>query len=128
MVRRDVWEAVGGLDPTFEPAWWEDVDFCARLTERLGSPGFPANEGFYVEPGARIRHGGGSSVSALGTEAFFTAYYTNLLRYTARHHPGRLGVIRKCLQASLAIRMFLRPEHREAYRAAMRSITTNPAS
>jgi GT2 family glycosyltransferase len=128
MVRRSVWEALGGLDPTFEPAWWEDVDFCARLRERLGEPGFPADEPFVVEPAARLRHGGGSSVAALGPEAFFTAYYANLLRYTARHHPGRLGTIRKCLQASLAARMVLRPAQREAYRAAMKAIATNPAS
>jgi GT2 family glycosyltransferase len=128
MVRRDVWETLGGLDPTYEPAWWEDVDFCARLQERIGDPNFPAKEGFVVEPTVRIRHGGGSSIAALGPEAFFAAYYTNLLRYTARHHPGRLGIIRKCLQASLAARMLLRPEQREAYRAAIHSIATKPTS
>jgi GT2 family glycosyltransferase len=128
MVRRNVWEALGGLDPTFEPAWWEDVDFCARLRDRLENPSFPADETFLVEPAARLRHGGGSSIAALGSEAFLTAYYTNLLRYTARHHPGRLGGIRKCLQASLAARMVLRPSQREAYRAALAAIATNPAS
>jgi len=119
LVRRTVWEVLGGLDPTFEPAWWEDVDFCARLHDRLGEPGFPADEGFVVEPAARLRHGGGSSVATLGREAFFTAYYTNLLRYTARHHPGRLGLIRKGLQISLSARMFLRPEQKPALRAAL---------
>lgn len=125
MVRRKVWEILGGLDPTFEPAWWEDVDFCARLRERLGDPGFPADEAFVVEPAARLRHGGGSSIAALGREAFLTAYYTNLLRYTARHHPGRLGTIRKCLQASLVARMVLRPAQREAYRAALKAVVTS---
>jgi GT2 family glycosyltransferase len=125
MVRRTVWEALGGLDPTFEPAWWEDVDLCARLRDRLADPDFPADEGFVLEPAARLRHGGGSSIAALGPEAFFTAYYTNLLRYTARHHPGRLGLIRKCLHASLAARMLLRPARREAYRAAKKAISTN---
>jgi GT2 family glycosyltransferase len=122
VIRRNVWESLGGLDPTFEPAWWEDVDLCARLRDRLGDPSFPADEGFVVEPAARLRHGGGSSIAALGPEAFFTAYYTNLLRYTARHHPGRLGLIRKCLHVSLAARMLLRPAQREAYRAATRAI------
>ncbi len=121
LVRRTVWEILGGLDPTFEPAWWEDVDFCARLRDRLGEPGFPADEGFVVEPAARLRHGGGSSVAALGREAFFTAYYTNLLRYTARHHPGRLGLIRKGLQISLSARMFLRPDQKPALRAALKA-------
>lgn len=124
LVRRNVWEALGGLDPTFEPAWWEDVDFCARLHNRLGESGFPADEGFVVEPAARLRHGGGSSVAALGREAFYTAYYTNLLRYTARHHPGRLSLIRRELRLSIIIRMLLRPVQRQALRAALQAIKT----
>jgi GT2 family glycosyltransferase len=126
LVRRSVWEDLGGLDPTYEPAWWEDVDFCARLHGRLGEPGFPADEGFVVQPAARLLHGGGSSVAALGTEAFFSAYYTNLLRYTARHHPGRLGLIRKGLQLSLTVRMIFRPGRRRAYRAALNATAVEP--
>ena len=129
LVRRTVWEVLGGLDPTFEPAWWEDVDFCARLHDRLGEPGFPADEGFIVEPAALFHHGGGSSVAALGREAFFAAYYTNLLRYTARHHPGRLGLIRKGLQVNLGLRMLLRPSQRKALGAALDAIkTATPAA
>jgi GT2 family glycosyltransferase len=124
LVRRTVWEALGGFDPTFEPAWWEDVDFCARLRDRLGEPGFPADEGFVVEPAARLRHGGGSSVAALGREAFLIAYYTNLLRYTARHHPGRLGPIRRGLRLGISIRMLLRPAQRQALRAGLQAIRT----
>lgn len=126
LVRRSVWESLGGLDPTFEPAWWEDVDFCARLRSRLGEPGFPADEGFIIQPAAHLLHGGGSSVAALGPEAFFSAFYTNLLRYTARHHPGRLGLIRKGLQLSLTVRMILRPGQRKAYRAALNATAVNP--
>jgi GT2 family glycosyltransferase len=124
LVRRSVWEALGGLDPTFEPAWWEDVDFCARLRDRLGEPGFPAEEGFVVEPAARLSHGGGSSVAALGREAFLTAYYTNLLRYTARHHPGRLGIIRKALRLTISVRMLFRTAQRSALRTALQTIRT----
>ena len=125
LVRRSVWEALGGLDPTFEPAWWEDVDFCARLRDHLGKDDFPADEGFVVEPSARLRHGGGSSVAALGRVAFLTAYYSNLLRYTARHHPGRLGLIRKGLQISLSVRAILRPDQRQALRAALKATAFN---
>jgi GT2 family glycosyltransferase len=124
LVRRSVWEDLGGLDPTYEPAWWEDVDFCARLHGRLGEPGFPADEGFVVQPAARLLHGGGSSVAALGPEAFLSAYYTNLLRYTARHHPGRLGFIRKALRLSLTVRTLYRPAQRKALRAALHAIRT----
>ena len=124
LIRRDVWEALGGLDPTFEPAWWEDVDFCVRLDEGLEDPGFPANEGFVVEPSARLLHRGGSSIAELGRGAFFAAYYTNLLHYTARHHPGRLGLGRKCLRLVLRGRMLLQPDQRDAYRAALETIRT----
>jgi GT2 family glycosyltransferase len=124
LVRRSVWETLGGLDPTFEPAWWEDVDFCARLHDRLGEPGFSCDEGFIVGPAAQMLHGGGSSVAALGPEAFFSAYYTNLLRYTARHHRGRLGLIRRALRLSLFLRLLLRPAQRNALRVALDTIRT----
>jgi GT2 family glycosyltransferase len=124
LVRRSVWEDLGGLDPTYEPAWWEDVDFCARLSDRLGEPGFTADEGFLVQPAAHMLHGGGSSIAALGPEAFFSAYYINLLRYTARHHPGRLGLIRRALRLSLFLRLLLRPAQRDALRVALDAIRT----
>ncbi len=122
LVRRTVWHALGGLDPTFEPAWWEDVDFCARLRDRLVDPDFPADQGFVVEPAARMIHQGGSSVAALGRTAFLTAYYTNLLRYTARHHPGRLALIRRCLLLGISARLVLRPTQRNSLEAARRVI------
>ncbi len=28
LLRREAWEAVGGFDEQFQPAWFEDVDFC----------------------------------------------------------------------------------------------------
>ncbi|MGH9662983.1 MAG: glycosyltransferase family 2 protein, partial [Bryobacteraceae bacterium] len=53
MVRRDVWERVGGLDEGFFPLWFEDVDFCLRRRQS----GFAAR---YV-PAAVARHRGGHS-------------------------------------------------------------------
>jgi len=123
LVRRSVWETLGGLDPTFAPAWWEDVDFCARLRAGLVTADFPCDEGFVVQPAARLRHAGGSSVSALGDAAFLTAYYRNLLHYAARHHPGHLGLIRRGLRVSLAGRALLRPARSQAYKAAMAATT-----
>jgi GT2 family glycosyltransferase len=123
LVRRSVWEALGGLDPTFAPAWWEDVDFCARLRAGLITADFPCDKGFVVQTAAHLRHAGGSSVAALGDAAFLTAYYRNLLRYTARHHPGHLGLVRRGLRISLAARALLRPSRRKAYKAALEAIT-----
>ncbi len=127
MVRRSVWDALGGLDPMFAPAWWEDVDFCARLDERLREAGFPADKGFVVEPRARFHHARGSSVSALGRTAFLEAYYRNLLRYASLHHRASLRLIRQGLRVSLALRMLLRPAERRSYRAVLTSVSHHVA-
>ncbi len=121
LVRRPVWRALGGFDEAFAPAWWEDVDFCARLAARLDDPGLDIAEGFMVQPAARIGHRGGSSLAALGNAGFLAAYTRNLLRYAARHHAGRLGFIRAGLQISLMARAALRPARAAAYRAALRA-------
>ena len=54
MVRRDVWEHLGGLDEAFHPVWFEDVDFCRRAAEA----------GYRIEyvPQVRAEHLGGHSV------------------------------------------------------------------
>ncbi len=115
LVRRTVWHALDGLDAAFTPAWWEDVDFCARLKASIGRPDFPVDDGFWVVPRARVLHGGGSSLAHLGQTAFLTAYNTNLLRYARRHHPGHLPMIRTGLRFSLLARALLHPSQRRAY-------------
>ncbi len=122
MVRREVWRALGGLDESFAPAWWEDVDFCARLTAHIGEPGFPADEGFVVVPGVRVRHLGGSSLSELDEAAFRAAYTRNLVRYAAHHHPDRLTAIRAGLRWSLTGRALLHPRRAKIYLALRREI------
>ncbi len=122
LVRRSVWQALGGFDEVFAPAWWEDVDFCARLEERRAAGSFPATEGFVVQPAARILHHGGSSVASLGDEAFLTAYHRNLALYIARHHPLRAPAILTCLRLTLRIRALAQPSRRYAYRAALASM------
>jgi GT2 family glycosyltransferase len=119
LVRRRVWRALGGLEENFAPAWWEDVDFCARLAQRLDDPELDISEGFVVQPAVRIQHRGGSSVNALGDADFLAAYTRNLLRYAARHHAGCIGLIRTGLRLSLALRAALRPTRAAAYRAAL---------
>jgi len=123
LVRRSVWEALGGLDPAFAPAWWEDVDLCARLRQRLGTPGFPATEGFWLVPAARVLHLGGSSVSALGEGEFLAAFHRNLLRYARRHHPRAAGWIAAGLRVSLLARAVARPWRAAGYLAALRGMS-----
>jgi GT2 family glycosyltransferase len=107
LIRRSRWAELGGFDPRFRPAWWEDVDLCARLAE---SGGGRSGTGFLVEPLATVYHMGGSSVPRLGRTVFLAAYHRNLLRYAAAHHPHRLPLIRATLRTVLAIRGRGRPE------------------
>ncbi len=122
LVRRPVWDDLGGLDTIFAPAWWEDVDFCARLAGSVGTNGFPASSGFQVVPEARVIHVGASSLAHLSADRFLTIYYRNLLRYAARHHRAQLGMIRVGLTLSLRGRALLRPADRGAYLKALRAL------
>ncbi len=117
LVRRGVWDALGGLDPAFVPAWWEDADFCARLAGR------PELGHFWIEPEARVRHAGGSSVSVIGDAAFLTAYTQNLLRYASRHHPRCSHLVSVAVPIGLVVRGLLRPSRRAAYFAARRRLS-----
>jgi len=125
MLRRGVWDALGGLDAEFAPAWWEDVDFCARLS-RLDHGARTTSGGFWVAPEARVVHDGGSSLASLTDADFLTAYYRNLLRYAERHHRARIGPIRAGLMLSLRVRALARPSRRSAYLAALRSLGGSP--
>lgn len=84
MVRRADFEALGGLDERFHPAWFEDVDFCRRLRA--------AGRAILFVPAARVVHAGGVSLRSLDAPAFARAWYRNLRRYVAKHH-GRLGAL-----------------------------------
>lgn len=75
---RETFEAVGGLDEGFYPAWFEDVDLARRLRA--------ANRVLRYLPEARFRHRLGSSVARLGYGAFLWIYSKNLVRYLATHH------------------------------------------
>jgi GT2 family glycosyltransferase len=122
LVRRDVWKALDGFDESFTPAWWEDVDLCARLAGKTGDPGFPADGGFVVSPDARVVHVGGSSVNELGRADFLKAYYGNLLRYADRHHGGQTALIRLGLRCSLIGRSVLKPSLRPVAFGPFRSV------
>lgn len=125
LVRRKVWDALDGLDQSFFPAWWEDVDFCARLHAKLKDPSFPWNEPWQVVPEARVRHIGGSSVGSLGNRAFLEAYFCNLLRFAGRHHSRAFPVILKRLRLALMVRAVVRPSRFWDYRAVLRALGTD---
>ena len=77
MVRRAVWQELGGLDEGFCPLWFEDVDFCRRIRDR----GFS----LYYVPEAVAKHTGGHSITTLPLEIRIIYWYRGLLRYSAKH-------------------------------------------
>jgi GT2 family glycosyltransferase len=100
-VRRDVFERIGGYDERFLPAYYEDVDLCARLL----------SEGTILYwPEARFRHRGGVASSRLGYARFLPLFYRNALRYRRRHYsPAARLLYRPLLVAGMLLRLVLLP-------------------
>jgi GT2 family glycosyltransferase len=95
-VRRDAFERAGGFDERFAPAWFEDVDLCARLAEQGAILYWPA---------ARFRHRGGASSGELGYGRFLPIYYENALLYRRERYGA---AARLAYRALLACGMTLR--------------------
>jgi len=86
MIRRQVWEDLGGLDEQFYPIWFEDVDFCKRLRDH----GYRV----YYEPGAVAKHQGGHSIRKILLENREIYWYGSLLKYAFKHfHWGTSRVL-----------------------------------
>lgn len=77
MIRRDVWEMLGGFDQQFHPVWFEDVDFCARA--------IAANVNPWFVPQASGVHVGGHSVATMSRGSRIEAWYGSLLKYAFKH-------------------------------------------
>ncbi len=95
MIRREVWEAVGGFDENFYPLWFEDVDFCKRVRE--------ARYTIWYVPAVRARHQGGNSVRRLGQQERQLFWYLSLLKWAAKHfhRSGRAVVCIAVMLGSL---------------------------
>jgi N-acetylglucosaminyl-diphospho-decaprenol L-rhamnosyltransferase len=81
MIRRTVWEELGGFDEGFYPLWFEEVDFCRRAADR--------SYRMYYEPQAVAKHTGGHSLGALALGARRFYWYRSLLKYSAKHFGSR---------------------------------------
>ena len=108
LVRRDEFEALGGFDTVYSPAWFEDVDLCARLVE--------SGRRIRYVPEGRATHVGGVTMNALPYRDFRPAYVRNLFLYLARHaSPGvRAGARFSTLVgalARLALLPVVKPDH-----------------
>lgn len=113
-VRRDLFDAIGGFDARFVPAWWEDVDLCRRL----GGKG----RILYV-PRARFRHRGGASASRLGYARFLPIYYRNELRYWRKHSGAAAAAcVRVMIAGGMVLRMILLPLRRRIDRPRRESL------
>ena len=100
MVRAAAFDAIGGMDERFHPAWFEDVDFCRRL--------IAAGYRIRFEPRATFVHQGGVAMRTLGLGRFSSIWYANMERYVRRHHgmAGWLllkGLIGAGMSARIAI-------------------------
>jgi hypothetical protein len=75
MVRRQVFEALGGLDEVFAPAYFEEVDFCMRVR----AAGFRVG----YEPSAQITHFEYGSVDSSASAK--ALYLRNHVTFVERH-------------------------------------------
>jgi len=108
LVRRDVFEELGGFDPAFAPAWFEDVDLCARIRS--------SGRRLRFVPSARATHVGGTAMNALPYRDFLPLYTRNLVRYLRKHQgaPARVaarGVLCVGALLRLALLPFVRGDH-----------------
>jgi GT2 family glycosyltransferase len=72
---RPLWEALGGFDAGFFPAYWEESDFCQRARQ--------AGKRVVVAPQATVRHHEASATGKYSPEFYFY-YHRNRLRYAAK--------------------------------------------
>jgi GT2 family glycosyltransferase len=73
--RRPLWEALGGFDEGYFPAYWEESDLCERARR--------AGYRVVVAPRAVVRHHEASATGKYSPEFYFY-YHRNRLRYAAK--------------------------------------------
>lgn len=115
LLRRDIFDTLRGFDPAFAPAWFEDVDLCARIRATGWRLRFV--------PSARAMHVGGSAMNALPYRDFLPLYTRNLVRYLRKHAGAgtRLaarGVLYLGALLRLALLPFVRGDHARGDAAA----------
>ncbi|MFN2441740.1 MAG: glycosyltransferase family 2 protein [Thermoanaerobaculia bacterium] len=98
MLRREVIERIGAFDERFQPAWFEDVDYCRRIAADGGV--------LHLVPAARFHHWGGASVDILGFGRFLELWYRNLFRYAEKWlKPAEVELLRWSLMGGMLMRI-----------------------
>lgn len=80
MIRRDVFDKLGGFDERFWPVWFEDVDFCRRALDA----GYEIS---YV-PSVTASHAGGHSVRQIPSGFKQLYWYGSLLKYARKYYSS----------------------------------------
>ncbi len=118
LLRRSVYDEIGPLDEQFVPAWFEDVDYCRRLSE--------AGKSVFVVPAATARHFGGASLEHVAFVNFIDVWYRNMWLYARKWFTvPQTEALRWVIIAGMLLRLplaLLGIAHGEAGRAkAMRA-------
>ena len=97
LIRRDVFDSVGGFDEQFSPAWFEDVDLCRRLHQD--------KKEIFVVPSAVARHFGGASLEHMTYGEFIDVLYRNMWRYARKwFSPGKAEALRWAVIVGMLMR------------------------
>ena len=92
MIRREIWQELGGFDEAFHPVGFEDVDFLKRVRQ--------AGYRIHYLPSAAARRRGGRPPGGVSRKQSLFYWYDGLLKYSARHFgPAACWVI--CLAVML---------------------------
>ncbi len=95
VLRRAVWEALGGFDPGFF-LWFEDVDLAARA--------LAAGYRNLVVGSAVAQHSGGAAFAQLGENERQRIRLDSLERYVAKHHDRLLPLTRAAIACARPMR------------------------
>lgn len=77
LVCAKVFNEIGGMDESFYPAWFEDVDLCKRLKE--------AGHRCCILPDSIAIHRGGASLESMPRKKFQAIFLNNMLLYSRKH-------------------------------------------
>ncbi len=107
MVRRNAFDAVGGMDEEFF-MYWEDADLCCRLKK--------AGWSTIYHPDARVRHSVGRA-SAYSAERSLVAFHMSAYRYVRKHGSLVARTLAPIVLAGLEARLALKLSWRRARHA-----------
>ncbi|MDD5543505.1 MAG: glycosyltransferase family 2 protein [Acidobacteriia bacterium] len=121
MIRRDIFEALGGFDESFFPAWFEDVDLFRRIKKQGYRVAFCAQ--------AETVHIGGSSIAGMPAGGATEHFFKNMIRYSAKAFgPWQQRMIRLSVVVGMLVRLGAILLSRRARARVSRGIRNGAAS